>query len=94
MFFINLLGFNNGMVRYYFIALSFLGFLFYIFTVFRLTEKFEKPVSLIIRKSLKKVLQFNKKVYYNLFAKHKKNKKNKKKKEQTNESVVAEIKAE
>lgn len=94
MFFINLLGFNNGMVRYYFIALSFLGFLFYIFTVFRLTEKFEKSVSLIIRKSLKKVLQFNKKVYYNLFAKHKKNKKNKRKKEQTNESVVAEIKAE
>lgn len=94
MFFINLLGFNNGMVRYYFIALSFLGFLFYIFTVFRFTEKFEKPVSLIIRKSLKKVLQFNKKVYYNLFAEHKKNKKNKKKKEQTNESVVAEIKAE
>ena len=51
-----------------------------------------------MRKSLKKVLQFNKKVYYNLFAKHKKNKKNKKKnkkkKEQTNESVVAEIKAE
>lgn len=94
MFFINLLGFNNGMVRYYFIALSFLGFLFYIFTVFRLTEKFEKPVLLIIRKSLKKVLQFNKKVYYNLFAKHKKNKKNKRKKEQTNESVVAEIKAE
>lgn len=98
MFFINLLGFNNGMVRSYFIALSFLGFLFYIFTVFRFTEKFEKPVSLIMRKSLKKVLQFNKKVYYNLFAKHKKNKKNKKKnkkkKEQTNESVVAEIKAE
>lgn len=94
MFFINLLGFNNGMVRYYFIALSLLGFLFYIFTVFRLTEKFEKPVSLIIRKSLKKVLQFIKKVYYNLFGKHKKSVKNKKKKEQTNESVVAEIKAE
>lgn len=94
LFFINLLGFNNGMVRYYFIVLSLLGFLFYIFTVFRLTEKFEKPVSLIIRKSLKKVLQFIKKVYYNLFGKHKKTKKNKKKKEQADESIVAEIQTE
>lgn len=78
LFFIDLLGFNNGMVRYYFIVLSVLGFLFYIFTVFRLTEKIEKPVSLIIRKSLKKVLHFIKKVYYNLFSKHKQNKKTEK----------------
>lgn len=85
LFFINLLAFNNGMVRYYFIILPFLGFLLYIATIFRLTLKIEKPVSLIIRKSFKKVLQFIKKVYYNLFVK------NKKKEERANESTVAEI---
>lgn len=94
LFFINLLGFNNGMVRYYFIVLSAVGFLFYIFTVFRLTEKIEKSVSLIIRKSFKKVLQFIKKVYYNLFSKHKKTEKSKKKEVQASESIVAEVEAE
>lgn len=94
LFFINLLGYNNGMVRYYFIVLIVLGFLLYIFTVFRLTEKLEKPVALIIRKSFKKLLQFVKKVYYNLFSKYKKTKKHKKKKVQTNESIVAEVETE
>ncbi len=78
LFFINLLGFNNGMVRYYYVVLSLSGFLLYVFTVFKLTEKIEKPVCLIIRKSFKKVLHSIKKVYYNLFGKHKKIKKNKK----------------
>lgn len=94
LFFINLLGYNNGMVRYYFVVLIVLGFLLYIFTVFRLTEKLEKPVALIIRKSFKKLLQFVKKVYYNLFSKYKKTKKHKKKKVQTNESIVAEVETE
>lgn len=94
LFFINLLGFNNGMVRYYYIVLTVFGFLVYIFTVFRLSEKSERSVSSIIRKSLKKVLQFIKKVYYNLFSGRKRTKKNKKKKEQADESIVAEIKAE
>jgi len=69
LFFIALLGYNNGMVRSYYVVLAVLGFLLYIFTVFRLTEKAERRISSIIRKTFKKILQFVKRLYYNLFNK-------------------------
>ncbi len=67
LFFIALLGYNNGMVRSYYVVLAVLGFLLYIFTAFRLTEKAERRISSIIRKTFKKILQFVKRLYYNLF---------------------------
>lgn len=85
-FFIELLGFNNGMVRAYYVILILLGFLLYIFTVFRITAKIEKPVSSFIRKTFKNVLHFINKVYYNIFKKNKE--------VQANESVVAETETE
>ncbi len=69
LFFIALLGYNNGMVRSYYVVLAVLGFLFYIFTVFRITEKPVRRISSIIRKTFKKILQFVKRLYYNLFNK-------------------------
>ncbi len=71
-FFIFLLAYNNGQVRAYYFTLSFAGFLFYMLTLFRLTEHGERFIALNLRnllrkltKSLKKVLQFIRNVYYN-----------------------------
>lgn len=71
-YFIFLLAYNNGQVRVYYFTLSFIGFLFYMLTLFRLTEHGEKFIALNLRnllrkvtKSLKKVLQFIRNVYYN-----------------------------
>ena len=71
-YFIFLLSYNNGQVRVYYFTLSLVGFLIYMLTVFRLTQKGEKFIALHIRnlvrkviKSLKKVLQFVRNVYYN-----------------------------
>lgn len=61
-FFIVLLGYNNGMVRAYYIILTAAGFCIYIFTVFRLTEKIQKSVFSAVRKTLKKILQLVKKM--------------------------------
>lgn len=72
-FFIFLLGYNNGEVRVYYFTASFLGFLLYIFTIFRLTLKIERKEAAFLRnilkkcsKTLKKVLQFIRRVYYNI----------------------------
>jgi len=50
------------MVRAYYIILTAAGFCAYIFTVFRLTEKVQKFFSRAMRKTLKKILQFVKKM--------------------------------
>lgn len=85
-FFIFLLGYNYGQVRGYYFTLTLLGFLFYIFTVFRLTYRGERVIADFLRKimqkcfkSLKKVLQFIRRVYYNsIMLRHKPLRKNEK----------------
>lgn len=62
-FFILLLGYNNGMVRSYFILLALIGFLVYIFTVFKVTLKIQKPAAAAVRKLFKKILQFIRRMY-------------------------------
>lgn len=71
-FFIFLLGYNNGQVRAYYFTLSLAGYLAYIFTAFRITLSPERRIALFIRKILKKcskyfkkVLHFDGSVYYN-----------------------------
>lgn len=62
-FFILLLGYNNGMIRSYFVILTLLGFLTYIFTAFRFTLKIQKPAAIAVRKLFKKILQFIQRMY-------------------------------
>lgn len=71
-FFIFLLGYNNGQVRAYYFTLALISWLVYIFTLFRLTLGAERRIALFLRKilrkcskTLKKVLHFIKRVYYN-----------------------------
>lgn len=100
-YFIFLLAYNNGQVRAYYFTLSLLGFFFYIFTVFRLTEHGEKFVALHLRslarkvaKSSKKVLQFIRGVYYNSIVLRLKPLRKKKKVGNTDESIFSENKTE
>lgn len=72
-FFILLLSYNNGSVRALYFTAYFLGLLVYVFTVFRLTRRFQSSIAAFLRgiikkfvKSIKKVLQFIKRVYYNI----------------------------
>ncbi len=72
-FFIFLLSYNNGQVRGLYFTATFLGYMLYIITVFRLTGIIVKPVLSYFRrfmkkrlKNLKKVLQSVKKLYYNI----------------------------
>ncbi len=79
LFFILLLGYNNGIVRAIYFTAYFIGFLVYIFTVFRLTARFQRFAAGIIRKIFKKTVSFIKKqlqsfrhMYYNKFVLSKK----------------------
>lgn len=79
LFFILLLGYNNGSVRALYFTAYFAGLLAYVFTVFRLTRRFQSGTAAFLRniikkfvKSAKKVLQFIKRVYYNIFVLSKK----------------------
>ena len=79
LFFILLLGYNNGSVRAIYFTAYFFGLLAYIFTVFRLTARFQRFVAGIIRKIFKKTALFIKKqlqslrhMYYNKFVLSKK----------------------
>lgn len=95
-FFILLLGYNNGQMRMLYFLMTAFGFLVYIFTIFKLTEGFQKFISSHLRrfiknrlKSFKKVLQFVKRVYYNIFkTKKRKNAGDK------NESTASDFKTE
>lgn len=78
-FFILLLGYNNGSVRVLYFTAYFAGLLVYVFTVFRLTRRFQSGIAAFLRniikkfvKSFKKVLQFIKRVYYNVIMLSKK----------------------
>lgn len=100
-YFIFLLAYNNGQVRAYYFTLSLFGFLFYIFTVFRLTERGEKFIAVHLRnlvrkvtKSSKKVLQFIRGVYYNNIVLRLKPLRKKKKVGNTDESIFSENKTE
>lgn len=63
-FFIFLLGYNNGQVRVYYFTLSLIGYLLYIFTIFRLTLRPERAIAMFFRKILRKCLGFFKKVLH------------------------------
>lgn len=73
--FIFLLSYNNGQVRaFYFTAILF-GYLVYILTFYRLTGFVFRPIALFFQKilkkalkSLKKGLQYIKKLYYNMLS--------------------------
>ena len=71
--FLFLLSYNNGLVRVFYFTSVLLGFLVYILTLYRVTVYIFRPITGVIRfvvkkslKSLKKVLQSVKKVYYNM----------------------------
>lgn len=73
LFFILLLGYNNGTVRAIYFTAYFLGLVIYILTVFRLTARFQSTIAGFIRKILKKIgsfikklLQLLKQLYYNV----------------------------
>lgn len=73
LFFILLLGYNNGTVRAIYFTAYFLGLVIYILTVFRLTARFQSTIAGFIRKILKKIgsfikklLQLPKLLYYNV----------------------------
>ncbi len=100
-YFIFLLAYNNGEVRVYYFTLSFLGFLFYLATLFRITEHGEKIVAIHLRnfarkvvKSFKKVLQFVRGVYYNSIMLRHKPLRKKKKVGNTDESTFSKNKTE
>ena len=70
--FLLLLSYNNGQVRVFYFTATFLGFIVYILTVYRITGIIERGIASFVRKimkkclkSFKKVLQKIKKVYYN-----------------------------
>lgn len=101
LFFILLLGYNNGSVRVLYFTSFILGFLVYVFTVFRITKSFQSKTAGFIRlvikksfKSFKKVLQFIKRVYYNTFVKHNPFTRKKLKAGSKNESASSEFKTE
>lgn len=78
-FFILLLGYNNGTVRALYFTAYFLGTVLYVFTVFRLTKRLQSWAAGNIRKLLKKIincikklLQFVKRLYYNVVVLSKK----------------------
>lgn len=78
-FFILLLGYNNGTVRALYFTAYFLGTVLYVLTVFRLTKRLQCSVAGIIRKiikkffnCIKKLLQFIKRLYYNVVVLSKK----------------------
>lgn len=71
--FLFLLSYNNGQVRAFYFTAVLLGFLVYILTLYRITVYIFRPVANALRfiekkslKSLKKVLQSIRKVYYNM----------------------------
>lgn len=79
LFFILLLGYNNGTVRAIYFTAYFLGLVVYILTVFRLTARFQSTIAGFIRKILKKIARFIKKLlqlpkhlYYNVVVLSKK----------------------
>ncbi len=78
-FFILLLGYNNGSVRAIYFTAYFFGLLLYVFTVFRLTRRLQGAAAVFIRKiikkfvnCIKKLLQLVKRLYYNVFMLSKK----------------------
>lgn len=78
-FFILLLGYNNGAVRALYFTAYFLGLLLYVFSLFRLTGRLQSAAAAFIRKiikkfvnCIKKLLQFLKRLYYNVFMLSKK----------------------
>lgn len=78
-FFILLLGYNNGTVRALYFTAYFLGTVIYVFTLFRLTKRLQCSVAGLIRKIIKKIincikklLQFVKRLYYNVVVLSKK----------------------
>lgn len=78
-FFILLLGYNNGIVRAMYFTVYFLGLLVYVFTLFRLTRRMQSGVAAFLRKiikkfvnCIKKLLQLPKRLYYNVFMLSKK----------------------
>lgn len=78
-FFILLLGYNNGTVRALYFTAYFLGIVLYVFTVFRLTKRLQSWAAGNIRKLLKKIincikklLQLVKRLYYNVVVLSKK----------------------
>lgn len=71
--FLFLLSYNNGQVRVFYFTAALLGFFVYILTLYRITVYIFRPVANALRfiekkslKSLKKVLQSIRKVYYNM----------------------------
>lgn len=100
-FFILLLGYNNGSVRALYFTPYIFGFLVYVLTVFRITKPFQSKIAVFLRtfvkktvKTFKKVLQFVKHVYYNIFVKHNPFTRKKSKAGSKNESISSEFKTE
>lgn len=94
-FFILLLGYNNGSVRAIYFTAYFVGLLLYIFSVFRITRGLQSSAAGLIRKiikkfvnCIKKLLQFLKRLYYNVIMLSKKplRTKNKTKKKKSGEN--------
>ena len=61
-FFILLLGYNNGIVRAMYFTAYFLGLLVYVFTLFRLTRRMQSGVAAFLRKIIKKFVNCIKKL--------------------------------
>lgn len=72
LFFIFLLAYNNGIVRYYYFTYLLIGSVLYFLTLFKLSKNMEIKIACFFRKlaiklieTFKKVLHFNSKMYYN-----------------------------